>query len=89
MVYTMLNGNILIKKIKQESKTKSGIILDQSEDLKELPRAVVVSSADDSIQAGDIIVYYEENASFFSSREDLLVIRTTNVIGIEKNNDII
>ena len=82
MKIQMRNGNILIKKIEEEVKTSSGLIISTqySED-KLIPQAEVVSSNNDEFQEG-CIVYYSGRPQLFDKILDTYIIDESCIIAV-------
>jgi co-chaperonin GroES (HSP10) len=82
MKVNMRNGNLLIRKIQEEIKTSSGLIISTefSED-RLLPQAEVVSSNNPEFEVGDV-VYYDGRPQLFNKLEDTYIIDESTIIAV-------
>mgnify|MGYP000553126186 FL=1 len=84
MAFRPLNKNILVKRVEEEEKTSSGIIIpDSAKEKPSVAEVIAVSDTIKEVKTGDRVVFSKYGGTEIAlDGEDYLVLEIDNILGV-------
>ena len=84
MAFRPLNKNILVKRVEEEEKTSSGIIIpDSAKEKPSVAEVIAVSDTIKEVKTGDRVVFSKYGGTEISlDGTDYLVLEVDNILGV-------